>query len=109
MAAIVATAVRWFIGIDESGPRLIALSIGFVVGITTVFVLQNAPMTCLLVLLLIGFAVTGLWLSGRVFSFAGGALLGGIVAFKGIDLINAVFRFCGLTISGDSSADRNRL
>jgi hypothetical protein len=98
-AALLATLARWLIRQENAWPLLFATSIGLVVGFVTVVILQNAQITSLLVVLLIGFAVCGLWFSGGFVCYGIGFVIGAIVAVSGLSILNGVFRICGLTVS----------
>jgi hypothetical protein len=103
---LLATVARWLASRDDVVVLSIAIVMGFVVGFGTVWIVHNVHITSLLMTLLLASAVCGLWLSSRDVGYGMGLVVGAIAAFRGLDWLNAVLSFCGVSISITESDSR---
>jgi hypothetical protein len=100
LAAVLAVIARWLIGLEGAGPILASVAIGVTVGLTTVLIVQHVRLTCLLVMLLIGFVfMNGSWFPSHIIAYGSGVFAGAIIGWNGLRVLNALLGWCGFTVS----------
>jgi hypothetical protein len=92
-------AVRWLIELEDSRRILASTGLGFALGFAILWILQNVGVTRLLGALLLSLVFFGLWYSGGYIAYSTGVVFGVLLAQHGIAMLNALFRFCGVTVS----------
>jgi hypothetical protein len=100
LAAVLAAVARWLIRLDAPWPILASAAIGGTVGLTTVLIVRHVRLTCLLVTLLVAFVFTnGFWFSSHMIAYGSAVLTGGLIGWRGLDVLNALLGWCGFTVS----------
>ena len=103
-AALLATVASWMRGVVIPGSVLAAIAIGAFIGLTTTLIAKHVQLSFLLGALLIGLVcANGFWIPANYLAYCGGVIAGAVVAWKGLDVLNAMFRLCGVMVS---EADR---